>query len=311
MRSRPCASETEISRLAGEWLKRANDTGELAPRTVEGYAYCLDSLARAGIAERADLTRERVSRWLEEERAAGVQASTCNRHLAAVCSFASELEKRGLFALDGLLGLRRLRFRLPPAPPPRFLSREKAGELEAAAARVDRSEGRAPGEPGLLLAVVLGIACGGRAGEFAQLRREELRLGEEHPFLTIKRDEVRRSKTYSERSVPISQADAAKLRSLGADRGEGPVFPAERPEARGEYLRANTLGRRLALARPVLGEHVDFYDLRHTFASWHVQAGVSIAKVARWLGNTVAVCERHYAALSPGGDPDASKRDAA
>ena len=196
------------------------------------------------------------------------------------------------------------------APPPRFLSREKAVELEAAAARVDRAEGRAPGEPGLLLAVVLGIACGGRAGEPAQLRREELRLREEHPYLTIRRDEVRRSKTYAERSVPLSRSDAERLRELGADRGEGPVFPSER-EARGEYLRANTLGRRLALARPILGEHVDFYDLRHTFASWHVQAGVSIAKVARWLGNTVAVCERHYAALSPGGDPDASRRDAA
>lgn len=39
--------------------------------------------------------------------------------------------------------------------------------------------------------------------------------------------------------------------------------------------------------------------MRHTFASLLVQAGVSIFKCAKWLGDGVAVVEAHYAHLSP------------
>lgn len=43
---------------------------------------------------------------------------------------------------------------------------------------------------------------------------------------------------------------------------------------------------------------VTFHTLRHTRASWWVQAGVPIAKVAHWLGHTVQVCIKHYAGLA-------------
>jgi integrase len=39
--------------------------------------------------------------------------------------------------------------------------------------------------------------------------------------------------------------------------------------------------------------------MRHTFASLLVQAGVSIFKVARWMGDGVEVVEKHYAHLAP------------
>lgn len=39
--------------------------------------------------------------------------------------------------------------------------------------------------------------------------------------------------------------------------------------------------------------------LRHTFASLLVMKGVSLYKVANWLGDTSAVAERHYAHLAP------------
>lgn len=40
--------------------------------------------------------------------------------------------------------------------------------------------------------------------------------------------------------------------------------------------------------------------MRHTFASLLVQAGVSVYKVARWMGDGVEVVEAHYGHLSPG-----------
>jgi len=52
------------------------------------------------------------------------------------------------------------------------------------------------------------------------------------------------------------------------------------------------------------GELVKWNVFRHTFASLLVQAGVSIYKVALWMGNSPDVCQRHYAALSPEHDAD-------
>lgn len=40
--------------------------------------------------------------------------------------------------------------------------------------------------------------------------------------------------------------------------------------------------------------------MRHTFASLLASAGVSIYKIAQWLGDDVRVAQRHYAKLSPG-----------
>jgi len=44
---------------------------------------------------------------------------------------------------------------------------------------------------------------------------------------------------------------------------------------------------------------VTAHVMRHTFASLLVQNGVSVFKVAKWLGDGVEVVERHYAHLAP------------
>lgn len=47
---------------------------------------------------------------------------------------------------------------------------------------------------------------------------------------------------------------------------------------------------------------VTFHDLRRTFASQLVSAGVSIYKVARWMGDGIVVAEKHYGHLIPNDD---------
>ena len=42
------------------------------------------------------------------------------------------------------------------------------------------------------------------------------------------------------------------------------------------------------------------HTMRRTFASLHASAGVSIYKIAVWLGDDVRVVQRHYAQLAPG-----------
>lgn len=47
------------------------------------------------------------------------------------------------------------------------------------------------------------------------------------------------------------------------------------------------------------GEGLTFHSLRHTFASWAVQEGESILKVARVMGDTAAMIETVYGHLAP------------
>ncbi|MEM6884037.1 MAG: tyrosine-type recombinase/integrase [Verrucomicrobiota bacterium] len=51
-------------------------------------------------------------------------------------------------------------------------------------------------------------------------------------------------------------------------------------------------------------QFIKMQTLRHTFASHLVQAGVSIYKVAKWLGDGVEVVENHYGHLTRNYDPD-------
>jgi hypothetical protein len=45
-----------------------------------------------------------------------------------------------------------------------------------------------------------------------------------------------------------------------------------------------------------------FHDLRRTFCSLKVSAGVSLYKVAKWAGHGMQVCEAHYSFLVPSDD---------
>lgn len=290
-----------LAEAASSWLNRARETRTLKPRTVEGYAYCLGLLVQHGFKEVGDLTVERVAQFLENRRVLfGTKPQTLNRHLAAVCSFLDSLERRGEFRARRIDRLRRLRYDVPPSPPPFFLTASKEDQVIDSSGRVDAQLHRA---------VVLDLATGMRASELAQVRHEELRLNEEHPYALVARDAERDPKTYEARTVPVRKKDAERLLALGLGGGrEGPVFPAEKANSSDIYLRANTLGRRLAIVRaivPDLGGKLDFLTLRHTFASRHVGEGKSIFKVSRWLGHrSVKTTEKHYAALAPGGDPE-------
>ena len=45
---------------------------------------------------------------------------------------------------------------------------------------------------------------------------------------------------------------------------------------------------------------MSFHILRHTFASRLAMRGVPMSVIAAALGNTEAICARHYAHLAPG-----------
>ena len=63
----------------------------------------------------------------------------------------------------------------------------------------------------------------------------------------------------------------------------------------------NIVYKRFVGACKALGiQNMRFHDLRHTFASQLVMAGVNIFQVSKWLGHSsVVTTEKYYAHLSP------------
>ena len=67
---------------------------------------------------------------------------------------------------------------------------------------------------------------------------------------------------------------------------------------RGQQVKSVKTGFRAAVRRSGI-DPVTIHDLRRTCAVWQAEKGVPITKIAEWLGDSVAVTERHYARFSP------------
>ena len=67
---------------------------------------------------------------------------------------------------------------------------------------------------------------------------------------------------------------------------------------RGSQVKSVKKGFRRAVERSGI-DPVTIHDLRRTCAVWQAEKGVSIEKIAEWLGDSVAIARRHYARYSP------------
>lgn len=151
------------------------------------------------------------------------------------------------------------------------------------------------------------------AGFHAGLRREEIIQARPHWFdMTNKLIHVQRSATWkpkdrTDRTIPMTDEFADFLRAYGLP--EPFMIAPEKPEGgRWRYrydFRAPfyALMDRLRIVPAVThgdrGARVTIHTMRHTFASLRVSNGVSLYKVANWLGDGMRVTERHYGFLIP------------
>jgi integrase len=81
-----------------------------------------------------------------------------------------------------------------------------------------------------------------------------------------------------------------------------PVLEQAYRERKGGYVLDNTCPLRSVLDRVCRRaglDDVSFHVLRHTWASQASMQGVSLTDISRVLGNTLAVCEKHYAKYQP------------
>lgn len=102
----------------------------------------------------------------------------------------------------------------------------------------------------------------------------------------------------SRRRVPLRARTTAALRRLGHRRGI--LFP----NAVGERIDINNFrSRGWTPALQAAGiAHRRIYDLRHTYATWSLAAGIDIFTLSRRMGTSVAMIDRTYGHLAAGAD---------
>ncbi len=97
--------------------------------------------------------------------------------------------------------------------------------------------------------------------------------------------------------MPLQAITLAALDQL-QPRGESPLLF---PNARGGYLDFRNFNRRQwkPVQRAVGIEPLrDLYDLRHTYATFALRAGVPVFALSRFMGTSIAMIDLHYGHLA-------------
>jgi integrase len=181
-----------------------------------------------------------------------------------------------------------------PQPPPRPVRAYTLAELDALAAELSK-----PYRPLPAFAAATGL----RPEEWAALERRDIdrRAGIVNVRRTVSDGElVELGKTSkSRRQVPLTPRALAALDDLPAQLRTPFLFPAPA----GGPLNLDNFRRRewaVAVTASAVAKPARIYDLRSTFASNALAAGVTVFELARVMGTSVAMIERHYGALLDG-----------
>jgi integrase len=147
--------------------------------------------------------------------------------------------------------------------------------------------------------VIFGTATGLRPSELFGLEQHDVdrEAGVVYVRRAFANGRIKNTKTrLSTRAVPL-QAKAFEA----LDRLPAAVNPILFPNARGGRIDFRVFGRRhcrpaqiAAGIEPVRG----LYDMRHTYATFALRAGVPVFSVSRFIGSSIAMIDRHYGHLA-------------
>lgn len=180
-----------------------------------------------------------------------------------------------------------------PAPPraPVWWSREEVATVLAAARRDQLS----PRDAHLLFAIALYLGL--RKGEIDRLRWEDLQLDGDRPVCSVRSTATELTKSGKARHVPVCR----ELRDIlqGYRQPSGYALRSGNRKGTWTYrFECDALFRRVTTAAGV--SRIRFHDMRHTFASLMLEAGVPMFKVSQWLGHSdIRITQETYAHLAP------------
>ena len=147
--------------------------------------------------------------------------------------------------------------------------------------------------------VIFGAATGLRPSELFGLEQHDVdrEAGVVYVRRAFANGRIKNTKTrLSTRAVPLQAKALEALDWLPAS-----VNPILFPNARGGRIDFRVFGRRhwrpaqiAAGIEPIRG----LYDLRHTYATFALRAGVPVFAVSRFIGSSIAMIDRHYGHLA-------------
>lgn len=153
--------------------------------------------------------------------------------------------------------------------------------------------------------VIFAVGTGLMPEEWAALERRDVDLRAR--VVTVRRTvvdgvvrEFRGKTTKRMRRVPLRQRAVEAIQALQPNVGTRLLFPAPR----GGYLNVDNWRRRdwyPALEAAGL-ERRGPYAMRHTYATFSIAAGVDLFVLARRMGTSVEMVDRHYGHLLPRGE---------
>ncbi|WP_165174969.1 site-specific integrase [Desulfovibrio sp. ZJ369] len=224
----------------------------------------------------ASIQRHEVEDWLHGLSVQGLAPATCNRILAVFKTICSLAKMRGVLPAgqSPCAGVSSFKIHMLRE---RYLTREEAQHLMRALEKSVRPEA---------LAIRLLLLTGARKSEILKARWENVRLDLRLLIVPL-------SKSGRPRHILLSDAAVAVLRAIPRTPGNPWLFPGHAPgkPLSDLYLFWNKLRRELGLA------DVRIHDLRHTFASFLVNAGHSLYEAQKMLGHRDPRTTMRYAHL--------------
>jgi len=222
------------------------------------------------------VTRGDVERW-QSATLVGHAPATVNRAFTLLRAMFNKAIAWGHLKASPCKGVKQL---LENNTRVRFLTHDELGRLLEAAGRSKN--------PWLRPLIVVAVNTGLRRGELFNLRWSDVDM--DNRILTL-----RQTKDGSTARVPFNDEVFFTLTALPRVAGNRYVFPGNTPTGR-----LDNVGTSWQTALREAGiENFRFHDLRHTFASYLVMAGVDMNTVRDLLRHKTLTMTLRYAHLAP------------
>jgi integrase len=281
-------SRLHIDSVITQYLRVAQERTKnpCRPETAKRMGYIIRTYARdMGIEFVGQITHGSISNWLDSFKRKGSSSDTIQTYARAIKTFVGWLEHSKLVRA----GLHQ-ELHVPDRSP---TGRKNWLKAEECARVIAHSK-----DPTLSFVLYCGFHAGLRKNEIVQARVGWFDL--EAGLLHVQNDPKSGFilKDRENRTVPLT-ADFKKFLDWFLVRRSGDEFVLHPEKTKG-------LGFYRVDFRKLFNNHIrrcgvrcTLHDMRRSFASNLVSHGVSIYKVARWLGDGVQVVERSYGHLAP------------
>ena len=226
-------------------------------------------------------TTKMLEQYQTERMQKGNKPATINRHLATIKHMFTKAVEWDFVEDEALRRVRKVKQLEENNRRLRYLTKEECQTLTEACSVSNNIH--------LKAIVIMALNTGMRRGEILSLRRDK-HLDMKHGFILLDN-----TKNGERREIPINNTLRAALQELPVRLDIPYVFYNPKTDKPYDDIK-NSFNKALRKAGI---KDFHFHDLRHTFASHLVMAGVDITSVKELLGHKSLVMTLRYAHLSP------------